>query len=428
MAVIGGAVGGVERRRPVVKAWVVWWAAMAFSAAAPFTFLPLFYVALVKALNPAGLVIGETLQWHIAANSAVNAMVIALAWSANGRLDRRLAALVNAIVALHGLMALVILLAHAYYSIRVMGPAVIVSAVLGLAAVALRARLLPRRVAMIGPWHDIARQIGEPIEHVTDPASRLHGYDLILTTFTGELPPEWSLALSRAMLSGKPVRHAAEYLEEARGRVSIEHFDVEHLSEGGILSYRAAKRGIDLALLTLAAPFAILITAVAGLLILLTMGWPVFFAQPRLGMGGQTFTILKLRTMRVTPAGSEAATVKGDARVTPLGRFLRRFRIDEIPQLWNIALGDMSFIGPRPEQPSLGRAYAEQEPAFAYRLMVKPGISGWAQVRAGYAANLEETRTKLGYDLYYLKYFSFALDLQIMLRTALTLVTGSGVR
>src|SRR5439155_16227982 len=133
--------------------------------------------------------------------------------------------------------------------------------------------------------------------------------------------------------------------------------------------------------------------------------------------------------MRAATSAAEAsATSRGDARVTRLGRFLRRFRIDEIPQLWNVALGDMSFIGPRPEQPALTHSYIREAPAFAYRQLVRPGISGWAQVRAGYAANLEETKVKLGYDLFYLKNFSLGLDLQIMLRTLWTLFAGGGVR
>jgi lipopolysaccharide/colanic/teichoic acid biosynthesis glycosyltransferase len=231
------------------------------------------------------------------------------------------------------------------------------------------------------------------------------------------------------MLAGKPVRHAAEYLEEARGVVSIEHFDVEHLPDGGLSSYRPGKRALDLILLVAAAPFALVLLTLGALAVLLFMGRPVFFVQSRVGLGGAEFKMIKLRTMRFTRAtDGPTATAQADTRVTRLGRFLRRFRIDEIPQLWNVAVGEMSFIGPRPEQPALSEAYVSQAPAFAYRHLVRPGISGWAQVRAGYAANLEETKVKLGYDLYYLKYFSLGLDLQIMLRTLWTLTVGNGVR
>lgn len=137
----------------------------------------------------------------------------------------------------------------------------------------------------------------------------------------------------------------------------------------------------------------------------------------------------KLRTMQPSASErTEIATQKGDIRVTPLGRCLRRFRIDELPQLWNVLKGDMSLIGPRPEQPALTQRYCEDLPVFAYRSLVRPGITGWAQVRAGYAADLEETRIKLGYDLFYLKNFSFSLDLQILIRTVGALIFGGGVR
>jgi lipopolysaccharide/colanic/teichoic acid biosynthesis glycosyltransferase len=137
----------------------------------------------------------------------------------------------------------------------------------------------------------------------------------------------------------------------------------------------------------------------------------------------------KLRTMQLAaPDGIEIATQNGDGRVTPIGRWLRRFRIDELPQLWNVLKGDMSLIGPRPEQPALTQSYCEDLPSFAYRSLVRPGITGWAQVRAGYAADLEETRIKLGYDLFYLKNFSFSLDMQIIFRTVGTLIFGNGVR
>jgi lipopolysaccharide/colanic/teichoic acid biosynthesis glycosyltransferase len=157
------------------------------------------------------------------------------------------------------------------------------------------------------------------------------------------------------------------------------------------------------------------------------MGTPVLFTQKRVGYAGKVFTIYKLRTMTRAPREADATAV-GDMRVTGFGRFLRRFRIDELPQLWNVLKGEMSLIGPRPEQPELARAYVSQMPAFAFRHLVRPGITGWAQIRAGYAANLAETREKLSFDLYYLKNASVTLDLEIAARTAFTLLSGRGVR
>jgi lipopolysaccharide/colanic/teichoic acid biosynthesis glycosyltransferase len=186
---------------------------------------------------------------------------------------------------------------------------------------------------------------------------------------------------------------------------------------------------LDIALVILAAPLALVLLAAGAILVRLTMGAPVFFVQPRVGQEGRVFSMIKLRTM-ATPAAAtgSVATVRGDPRITPCGRWLRLSHIDEIPQLLNVLAGHMSLVGPRPEQPLLAEAYTRQIAAFAFRQMVRPGITGWAQIRAGYAADAEETRVKLGYDLFYLKNFSFALDLQIIARTFVALVRARGAR
>jgi lipopolysaccharide/colanic/teichoic acid biosynthesis glycosyltransferase len=189
------------------------------------------------------------------------------------------------------------------------------------------------------------------------------------------------------------------------------------------------KRALELAVVIILGLPALVLLGAGCLIVRATMGRPIFFVQQRVGQGGRVFRMYKLRTMFV-PGSVEAgvATSKADPRVTPVGRWLRRFHVDELPQLWNVLIGDMSLVGPRPEQPALAEDYRLQIPAFAYRLMVRPGISGWAQVRTGYAADIAETKVKLGYDLFYLKNFSFALDLQILMRTLVILVTGGGVR
>jgi lipopolysaccharide/colanic/teichoic acid biosynthesis glycosyltransferase len=137
----------------------------------------------------------------------------------------------------------------------------------------------------------------------------------------------------------------------------------------------------------------------------------------------------KLRTMR-QPRGGEALreTVPGDNRIPPYGRLLRRLRIDELPQLWNVLVGDMSLIGPRPEAATFHNSYLKDLPEYAYRNLVRPGITGWAQVCTSPSANVQEARTKLSYDLFYVKKVSFLLDLQILLRTFWILASGSGVR
>ncbi len=204
--------------------------------------------------------------------------------------------------------------------------------------------------------------------------------------------------------------------------------DLDRLPALGPAGYRSGKRLLDIGAVVILAPLAAPIVAVAGGLVLLSMGWPVFFSQPRVGLGGREFLILKLRTMRPWGEGEERATAVNDDRITPFGRWLRRFHVDELPQLWNVLVGEMSLVGPRPEQPGLAAAYARQAPGFAYRQLVRPGITGWAQVHAGYAADLEETRIRLVYDLFYLRNVSLNLDLQICARTIWTILSGRAAR
>jgi exopolysaccharide biosynthesis polyprenyl glycosylphosphotransferase len=182
---------------------------------------------------------------------------------------------------------------------------------------------------------------------------------------------------------------------------------------------------LSLALLVAVSP----IVVVAALLIRLTSPGPVLFRQVRIGEHGRRFTMLKFRSMRVSAANDgQTWTTAHDPRVTAIGRVIRRCRIDELPQLANVLRGEMTLVGPRPETPDYVRWLAEEIPFYKPRHFAKPGITGWAQVCAGYAGTLDDTRTKLSYDLYYLRNRSLSLDLAIMLRTIATVVTGGGAR
>ena len=182
-------------------------------------------------------------------------------------------------------------------------------------------------------------------------------------------------------------------------------------------TYSKIKRCLDIVIVLLAAPAVFLVVLGAAAAILLVEGGPVFFVQERVGRGGRIFKILKLRSMRVQSGCGQTATQRNDPRVTPLGRFLRQSHIDELPQLWNILVGDMTLVGPRPEQPALVEQYREKLPNYDLRHMVLPGLSGWAQVNAGYAADLAETARKLEYDLEYVSRYGPAMDLLVILRT-----------
>jgi lipopolysaccharide/colanic/teichoic acid biosynthesis glycosyltransferase len=187
------------------------------------------------------------------------------------------------------------------------------------------------------------------------------------------------------------------------------------------------KRIIDILAVILMAPAALLIVALAALTILITSGRPVFFVQKRVGFLGREFWMYKLRTM-ATNCEHLSPTSKSDPRIILFGHLLRTYRIDELPQLYNVLKGDMSMIGPRPEQPHLVDAYRLSIEGFDDRHRVKPGITGVAQVMYQYAGNAKETRKKLKYDLFYIRHCSIGLDLNVALRTIVAVMRGSGAR
>jgi sugar transferase (PEP-CTERM system associated) len=156
---------------------------------------------------------------------------------------------------------------------------------------------------------------------------------------------------------------------------------------------------------------------------------PIFFHQTRVGLRGRHFSVIKFRTMRQdAEAGGAVWAKKNDPRVTPLGRFMRKTRLDEIPQLWNVLRGEMGFVGPRPERPEFVQWLSSEIPFYELRHMIRPGITGWAQVRYQYGASLEETKRKLEYDLYYVKHLSVGLDLLIMFETIKTIILRRGAQ
>jgi lipopolysaccharide/colanic/teichoic acid biosynthesis glycosyltransferase len=161
--------------------------------------------------------------------------------------------------------------------------------------------------------------------------------------------------------------------------------------------------------------------------IILETGSPVFYSQPRFGKGAKPFSILKFRTMK---QNAEEDGIKNaqenDPRVTKVGSFLRKTRLDEMPQFWSVLKGEMSLVGPRAERPELVAEYQKQIPFYRARLLVKPGLTGWAQINYGYVATIKETVVKLEYDLYYIKHRTFPMDFAIVLRTIGTVLRRTG--
>ena len=216
------------------------------------------------------------------------------------------------------------------------------------------------------------------------------------------------------------------------GRVVVDHMWENTLgSVVPALVYPQIKRVLDIVGGLVLLPVIALITAVAAIMIKCETRGPVFYRQQRTGVGGKSFTIVKLRTMtHGTPRCDlhAAYTRETDPRVTRVGRLLRKYRIDELPQVLNILRGEMSWIGPRPEAIELAEWYERDVSFYVYRHIVRPGISGWAQVTQGNVGAVDAARTKLEYDFFYIKHFSFWLDVVIFVKTLRTLLTGSGAR
>ena len=241
--------------------------------------------------------------------------------------------------------------------------------------------------------------------------------------------PAWERLLAASALKGVPVYHSKHVAESLTGRVEIEHLSENSL--GSLLPssvYLKFKRMIDALGVLLLLPILLPIVAIAAFLIKREDGGPILFTQKRVGLGGEEFTIFKFRTMRVDASNGNHFTDGDDPRVTRIGKFLRRYRIDELPQAWNILKGEMSWIGPRPESLPLAQSYEQAIPFYSYRHIVRPGISGWAQVQQGYAAEVQAVTIKLQYNFFYIKHFSPWLDLLITARTIRTVLTGFGAR
>jgi exopolysaccharide biosynthesis polyprenyl glycosylphosphotransferase len=190
------------------------------------------------------------------------------------------------------------------------------------------------------------------------------------------------------------------------------------------------KRAFDLVLASvgfvLAAPFTLL-TALA---VYLDSDGPILYCQERVGEHGKVFTVYKFRSMRVDAEkeGTPMWASSGDNRVTRVGRIIRTTRLDELPQLWNVLRGDMSFVGPRPERPFFVEQLEREIPFYQQRHSIKPGLTGWAQVKYQYGSTIEDAMEKLRYDLYYIKHLSIALDLSIVFDTVKVIVFGKGAK
>jgi exopolysaccharide biosynthesis polyprenyl glycosylphosphotransferase len=242
---------------------------------------------------------------------------------------------------------------------------------------------------------------------------------------------EMAQFISSWNLSGRPVRSLTQVYEEHTGRLPI-----VHLAEGWELTspvsrneYAPFKRIVDVVLVLVTSPVWIVVAAVLAVAVRLDSKGPIVYRQERVGRDGRQFTLYKFRTM-VADAELHGPrfAARNDDRLTRTGRWLRRFRVDEVPQLWNVLKGDLSLVGPRPERPVFTDQFDRTIPFYSYRHLVRPGVTGWAQVNFGYADGEAQTVDKLTYDLYYVKHMSPWLDVQILGQSIWTVMSGFGAQ
>ena len=255
-------------------------------------------------------------------------------------------------------------------------------------------------------------------------------YDAVVADLHSEaLPDDWEYFLASCTLAGIPVFHYQQVKESLTGRVQI-----NHLSENILGSlqpsafYSGVKRLVDIFAVFMLLPLLLPIMLLTAIAILIDSRGGVFYTQQRMGYRGKPFTMYKFRSMYTNIKGKDFTEGEEDPRITRVGSFIRKYRIDELPQILNILKSEMSFIGPRPESVELSNWYEKDVAFFSYRHIVRPGISGWAQVEQGYAAEVEGMNIKLQYDFYYIKHFSLWLDVLIVVKTIRTILTGFGAR
>ena len=299
--------------------------------------------------------------------------------------------------------------------------------------------LRPQPFFLVGFMDDDLKKVGQQLDGfpILDRNDRLlevideKGITEIVIAITGEMQGETFQTILDAQERGVDITPMPTLYEELLGRVPIHHLESEWLirsfvndaNVGGF--YELGKRLLDLLVAITGLLICILLAPLAALLIILDSGFPILYKQVRSGKAGTQYKIFKFRTMYqdAEKDGKVQVTHENDERITRVGQFLRRTHIDELPQFWNVLRGDMSIVGPRAERPELILEYQKEIPLYRARLVVKPGITGWAQINYGYSATIAQTIIKLEFDLYYIKHRNLFMDIQIILRT-LTQVIG----
>jgi sugar transferase (PEP-CTERM system associated) len=286
-------------------------------------------------------------------------------------------------------------------------------------------------------WHDIQMEPSErkkvwieALDKISGAKLPVHRIIVAMESRRGELPVQELLTLR---FQGITVEEDGTLRERLYGKIQLEGLRPSNFLYSEGFRIRASQQFTRQVVSIVAAACGLLIFLpffpLVALAVKLSSRGPLFFRQQRVGMGGRIFGVIKFRTMFTdAEAGGAKWATKNDPRVTKVGMVLRKTRIDEIPQLWNVLRGDMGFVGPRPERPEFVNWLTEELPFYYLRTLIRPGLTGWAQVRYGYGATLAETKEKLEYDLYYIKHMSLGLDLLIMFETIKTILRRRGAQ
>ena len=255
-------------------------------------------------------------------------------------------------------------------------------------------------------------------------------FDGVVADLHAEIPPEWAAFLADCVMQQIRVYHVASIGESLTGRVSLQHLAAMHVdSLRPPPWFNPVKRTLDVLVVLLTSPLTIPIGCLTAIAVRIDSPGKSLYQQIRVGAQGREFTLFKFRSMRVDAEAKGAQfTEQQDPRITRIGHFLRKTRLDELPQLWNVFKGDMSLVGPRPERPVFVEEYDRSIEHYQLRHLVRPGLTGWAQIEAGYSSDTAGTVRKLERDFYYIKYRSLALDTFIIYRTIRTVCSGSGAR
>jgi sugar transferase (PEP-CTERM system associated) len=286
-------------------------------------------------------------------------------------------------------------------------------------------------------WEDVQMEPSErkkvwiaALDKIAEAKLPVHRIIVAMESRRGELPVQELLTLR---FQGITVEEDGTLRERLYGKIQLDGLRPSNFLYSEGFRIRSSQQFTRQVVSICAAAFGLLcflpFFPFVALAVKLSSKGPLFFRQKRVGMGGRNFDVIKFRTMFTdAEAGGAKWATKNDPRVTKVGMFLRKTRIDEIPQLWNVLRGDMGFVGPRPERPEFVNWLSTELPFYYLRTLIRPGLTGWAQVRYGYGATLAETKEKLEYDLYYIKHMSLGLDLLIMFETIKTILRRRGAQ